>query len=73
MKFWVYDNEGSAGDVKGKIWKAKPVAMVHRLFRNFMGSVDQSDVKSHVMKLTSERVQSWHKKQLAFLIEAAIS
>ena len=38
-----------------------------------MGSVDQSDVKSHVMNLTTKRVQFWRKKQLFYLIEVAIS
>ena len=38
-----------------------------------MGTVDQSDAKSHIMKLSAERVEAWHQKQLAFLIETAIS
>ena len=38
-----------------------------------MGPVDQSDAKSHIMKLSAERVEAWNQKPLAFLIETAIS
>ena len=38
-----------------------------------MGTVDQSDVKSTIMRLCSEGVINWHRKQLSFLIQAAVS
>ena len=71
MEFWDYVPNGK-GDAKKKALFSKPVATVHKQFRENMGSVDQSDVKRHVMGLSSEAVVAWHKKQLAFLIESAI-
>ena len=71
MGFW--DFVRSAGDVNKKTYTLRAVAKVHELFRNYLGPVDQSDVKSQVMKLTRERVSSWHNKQLFFLIETCIS
>ena len=71
MCFWDYADEGP-NDVKKKSWVSSLVAKSHYVFRNYMGSVDQSDAKSHVMGLARERVEKWSQKQLAFLVEAAI-
>ena len=46
---------------------------VHRLFRKFMGHVDQRDVKAEVMALTASLERHWGQKQLSFCIESAIS
>ena len=37
-----------------------------------MGSVDQADVKAHVINLTRQAVRKWHRKQLLFCVETAI-
>ena len=49
------------------------MAKVHKIFRNNMGFVDQSDAKATVMALTSEITPKWYTKQLAFLEESAVS
>ena len=74
MHFWDYieDANNPNADVKSKEYSARMVAASHYVYRNFMGSVDQSDVKSVVMGLCTERVSAWHRKQLPYLIEAAI-
>lgn len=74
MYFWEYVEEANIShtDVKSKEYVENDVAASHYVFRNFMGSVDQSDVKSFVMGLCRERVSAWHRKLLPFLIEAAI-
>ena len=71
MRFW--DWVRGADDVNKKSWELRTVAKVHHLFRNYLGPVDQSDVKSQIMKLTRERVSYWYNKQLAFLIESCIA
>ena len=47
--------------------------MIHYIYRNFLGAVDQRNVKSHVMAITLERVARWRQKQLRFAVECAIS
>ena len=37
-----------------------------------MGSVDQGDVKAHVLNLTRQKVRKWYRKQLLFCIETAV-
>ena len=71
MVFWDRE-EGAKSDVKKKALFKAPVVFSHQLFRNYMGAVDQRDVKSHVLLLTRGSVTVWHRKQLAFLCETAI-
>ena len=71
MRFWDREEEKFA-DVMKKSWFTNEVALSHYIFRNYMGAVDQSDVKSHIIRLTRETVSVWHRKQLAFLCETAI-
>ena len=59
--------------MKKKVWISNPVALVHHLFRNGLGAVDQRDVKSYVMSLTREAVTKWHQKQIKFLVETAVA
>ena len=59
--------------MKKKVWVSNPVALVHHLFRNGLGAVDQRDVKSYVMSLTREAVTKWHQKQIKFLVETAVA
>ena len=49
------------------------VAKAHEIFRKYMGPVDQVDVIAQMMRISRELVSAWHKKQLAFLIQTAIS
>ena len=72
MEFQDYVQTDSRKDIKQKQRIVKAVPKVHWMYRNYMGFVDQSDVKSRVMGLCREKVTKWAQKQLAFLVEAAI-
>ena len=72
MQFWEYKDTGES-EVKEKGLFERSVPMAHYIYRNFLGAVDQRDVKSHVMAITRERVARWHQKQLRFAVECAIS
>ena len=56
MAFWDYVDEGKS-DSKKKVRFKNQVAKAHWVFRNFMGSVDQADVKATVMNLTRQIVR----------------
>ena len=71
MHFWDYEHKGKS-DVKVKKWVTNMCATVHHVFRNHMGPVDQSDVKSDVMGICHEYTSHWYEKQLAFLVETAV-
>ena len=71
MEFWDYEDTG-AGEVKEKNHVSNMCAKVHYVFRNYMGPVDQSDVKANVMGLTHELCRNWYEKQFAFLVETSI-
>ena len=71
MDFWEY-SEGLA-DVKSKPRVRNLCALVHKLFRQNLGFVDQGDVKATVMKITAEQTPKWHQNQIRFLIESTIS
>ena len=71
MEFWDYEDTG-ASEVKAKKHVSNMCAKVHHVFRNYMGPVDQSDVKASVMRLTRELNRHWYEKQLAFLVETSI-
>ena len=66
MQFWEYKDTGES-EVKEKGLFERSVPMAHYIYRNFLGAVDQRDVKSHVMAITRERVA------LRFAVECAIS
>ena len=72
MQFWEYKDTGES-EVKEKGLFERRVPIAHYLYRNFLGAVDQRDVKSHVMAITRERVAHWYQKQLRFAVECAIS
>ena len=72
MQFWDYVETEEANEIKKKGRTCKDVPKSHWIYRNYLGAVDQSDVKSFVMGLCRERVAKWGHKQLAYLVEAAI-
>ena len=74
MKFWDYvEKPGHKSDTKSKSIMSARVAEVHQLFRNKMGAVDQDSVKSRVQGLTRELAMVWSQKQLAHIVECAVS
>ena len=60
------------GDVKKKQDIENQVAKTHHIYRNFMGSVDQGEVKAYILNLSRQKVQRWYRKQLLFCIETAV-
>ena len=71
MEFWDYEDTG-ASEVKAKKHVSNMCATVHHVFRNYMGPIDQSNVKGNVMGLTRELNRHWYEKQFSFLVETSI-
>ena len=74
MKFQDYvEKPGHKSDNKAKTIVEASVAKVHKIFRLQMGAVDQDSVKARVQGVTREMTRVWPQKQLAHIVECAVS
>ena len=74
MKFQDYIEEpGHKADNKAKSIVEASIAKVHQIFRLRMGAVDQDSVKARVQGVSREMTMVWSQKQLAHLVECAVS
>ena len=74
MKFQNYIEEpGHRADNKAKSIVEASIAKVHKIFRLRMGAVDQDSVKAKVQGVSREMAMVWSQKQLAHIVECAVS